>query len=145
MFSVCIIYMLKDGWQFLMYSHTALRNLGLFTSLAIAATTGALSFKPVRPKATVHVGHLILYGLAVLLLVVAVRLNLAIQNNFDAQRYGEIQASKEHDQESSKGLKFDHLRFIPRMVLAVQAALALVLAYGLMSKLRALGISYGKK
>jgi hypothetical protein len=122
--------MLAEG-QLILYFHSALRNVGLFTSICVAAITGANAFKH-TPGHRVPVGMLSLYAAGFMFLSVSVFINWQMLQDFE-RSFGEIERARAAagEGESVSGVDFAAWRALPQWVLGAQALIAAVLVFSL--------------
>ena len=120
------MYMLNEA-QFILYFHSAMRNVGLFTSICIAVLAAANAAAAKYPKRGVAWGPVRLYHTAVILLVSGVFFNRQLLSDFDANLAALDEARGQAEDKPPRTIDFQAWKHLPRAVLVCQVLLGCVL------------------
>jgi hypothetical protein len=111
--------MLKSA-QLILYFQSAVRNVGLFTSICVASLTAANAYKPRR------VGHawglIALYLASLLFLLCAMFVNMQMLRDYE-----DSLAALQAEDKAIPTINFDNWSMLPKGVFVAQVVIALVL------------------
>lgn len=118
-----------SGYQVIMYFQSTVRNIGLFTSICVAALTAANVYQP-RTRGA-RFGLVAIYLASTIFLACAVFVNIQMLRDYEKSI-----ASIDASERTRSTINFANWKILPQTVLVAQGLLAVVLVMSIWRRRR---------